>query len=88
MLNCFGKTLLCLIFFPLFFWGCMPYGICSVIFLVLRNSGILRLVSMMLYNLAYCVLLFLSLVGINCFGCNRMIQICGCKVIGGEISFH
>ena len=79
-----GKTILCLIFFTLLFWGCMHYGICSVSLMVLCTIRLLRVVTMLLYCLAYCELPLLSLVGIMVCGCNLMLQICGCRMIGRE----
>ena len=79
-----GKTLLYLIFFPLLFWVCMPYGICIVPLLVLFNRRLLHVVPMMIYCLAYFELILLSLVGLTVCGCNQIIQICGCWLIGGK----
>ena len=84
MLNFLGGNLLCMIFFPLLFWGCMPYGIFSVPLLVLRTIRILHIVPMMLYVLAYFELLFLSLVGLTVCSCSIIIQICICRMIGGD----
>ena len=78
------KTLLCLIFSLLLFWVCMPYKIFSVPLLVLCTRLILHVLPIILYLLAYCDLLFLSLVGITVCGCNQILQICGCRLIIGE----
>ena len=82
--NVLGKTLLCLILLTLLFWGCITYGICSVPFMVLCNRYLLHVATMMLYCLSYCELTSLYLVGITVFVCNQIIQICGCRLIGGE----
>ena len=82
-----GKNLLCMILSPLLFWGCMSYIICSVPLIVLYNSHLLHVVNMILYSLAYCEWLFLSLVGLTVCGCNNILQICGCRLIGGEEFF-
>ena len=84
MLNYFGKNLLCLILFPLLFWGCIPYGICSGTFLVLCTIRLLHVVLMILYSLDYSKLLILPLVGLTVYSCNRILQICGFRLIGGE----
>ena len=82
-----GETVLCLVLFPLFFWGCITYGIISVPFLVLCTSRLLHVVPMMIYCLDCCELLFLSLVGLTVCGCNQILQKCGCRLIGGEEFF-
>ena len=79
-----GGTLLCLRFIPLFIWGCMPYEICSVTWLVQCNSHIIHVVPIMIYRLAYCEFLFLSLVGLVVCICSRTIQICMHRLIGGD----
>ena len=79
-----GKNLPCLILFTILFWGCMPYGICSVPFMVLFTRRLLHVVTMMSYSLAYCEPLFLSLVGLMLCGCNLILKICGCRLIGEE----
>ena len=79
-----GETLLSMIFVPLLFLGCMLYVICSVPYLVLCTSRNLHVVPMMLYLLDYRELLFLYLVWLTVCSCNRIIQICGCRLIGGE----
>ena len=79
----FGKTLLCLIFFLILFWGCIHYKFCSVTLLILCNIRLIHAVSMMLYCFDFCELLFLSLVGIMVCGCNQILQICGCRLFGG-----
>ena len=84
MLNCFGKNIMCLILSPLFFWVYMPYVIYSVPLMVLCTSRLLHVVPMMLYRLTYCELLFFYLVGITVCGCNQIIKICECGLIGGE----
>ena len=66
------------------FWGCMPYLICSVPWLVLCTIWILREVPMMIYCLAYFGLLLLFLMGITVCGCNLILQICACRLIGGD----
>ena len=80
----FGGNLLCLIFIPLLFLVLMPSGICIVSFLVHFTNRLLLLVPTILYRLTYCELLFLSLVGLTVCDCNRILQICGCMLIGGE----
>ena len=62
MLNCCRETLICLIFFRLLFLGCITYGICSVLFLVLCTSHLIHVMPMMLYHFANSVLLSLLLV--------------------------
>ena len=79
-----GGTLPCLRFVPLLFLGCMPYGIFSVTWMVLCNNRLLHVVPMILYILAYCDLIFLSLVGLTLCGCNQILQICACGLIGGD----
>ena len=66
------------------FWVCMPYGICSVPFMVLCTICIIHVVPMMLYWLAYFELLFFSLVGLTVCGCDKVLQICRCRLIGVE----
>ena len=83
-LNFLGKTIMRLIFFPLLFWGCMIYRICSVLLMVLCTIHLLHVLHMMIYFLAYCELLLLSLVGLRLFVSNPILQICGCMLIGGE----
>ena len=51
--------------------------------MVLCTSLILHVVPMMLYRLAYCELLFLSLVGLTMCGCNQILQVCARRLIGG-----
>ena len=79
-----GKTLLCLIFYPLFSWGFITYGICGVPLLVLCIKRLLHVVSMILGRLDYCGLLFLSLVGLMVCGCNQILHICVYRLIGGD----
>ena len=74
-------------FFPICFWGCIHYGIFSVPWLVQGNRTLLHVVSMMLYCLAYCVLILLSLVRIEVCGCIQMIKICACRTICGDELF-
>ena len=83
MLNCFGKNLLCLILSPLFPWGCMPYVIFSVIFLVLCTSHIIHVVPMIIVRLDYYKWLFLSQMGLTVCDWNQIIQKCGYRLIGG-----
>ena len=78
-----GKTLLCLKYVPLLFWGCMPYIICSAPFMVQYTMRIIHVVPMMLYPLAYCGLLFFSLVGLVVCSCSQILQIYVCKMIVG-----
>ena len=78
------KALLCLIFSPLLFWGFMTYAIFSVPLMVLCTSRLIHVVPMIIYCLDYCELLFLSLVGLTVRSCNEILQICGCRLIGGE----
>ena len=78
------KTLLYLILVPLLFWGCMTYGICSVLWMVQCTRNIIHVVIMMIYCLAYYGLLLLFLVGIAVFSCSQIIQICACRLIGGD----
>ena len=78
-----GGDLLWLILVLHFFWECMPYGICIVLFLILCNRRLLHVVSMMIYRLAYCELLFLSLVVITLYSCNQIILIYVYSLIGG-----
>ena len=79
-----GGALLCLIFVPLLFWVCMPNVICSFPWLVQCTIRILRVVPMMLYHLAYFGLILFSLVGLEACGCSQIIQICACRLIGGD----
>ena len=79
-----GKTLLCLIVVPLLFWERTIYGICSVPWLVVLNIQFIHVVTMMLYLLEYFELRFLSLVGLTVYGCYQIIQICVCRLIGGD----
>ena len=78
-----GKILLCLIFVLLLFLGCMPYEIYSFTLLVLCNSRIIHVVPIMLYRLDNCALLYLFLVGRGMCSCNRILQKCWCRLIGG-----
>ena len=78
------KPLLCLIFSPILSWKRMPYGIFSVPFMVLFTIRLIYVEPMMLGRLAYCEWLFLSLAEILVCGCNKILQICGCSLIGGE----
>ena len=82
------KTLPCLRFVPLLFWECMPYVICSVPCMIRCNRGILHVLPTMLYSLAYCGLLLLSLVGLAVCGWFRLIfpavVICP-TTVGGSI---
>ena len=71
-------------YFRCCFGGCMNYGIFSVTLLLLCHSHILHLVPMILYHLDYCLLLFLFLVGIMVCSCNRILQICECRLICRE----
>ena len=84
MLNFLGKAILCQILFPLLSWGCMPYGICGVPFLVQCTSHLLRVVPMMCGRLACYELLLVSQTGLTVCGLNQIIQICGYRLIGGE----
>ena len=88
MLIFLGKTLLCLRFVPLLFWECMPYVICSVPCMIRCNIGIIHVLPKMLYSLAYCGLLLLSLVGLAVCGWFRLILpavvICP-TTVGGSI---
>ena len=70
--------------FPLLFWGCMPYGICSVTYLVQSTIPLLHVVPMMLYILGHYGLLILSLVGVVVCSCIWIFQICACRLIGGD----
>ena len=79
-----GETLMCMIFFPLLFLGCMSYCICSVLYLVLCTIHILHVVNIMLNILDYCELLFLSLVLITVCSCNQILEICEFRLIGRE----
>ena len=79
-----GKTLLCLILFLFLYWGCITHWIHSVSFLVLCTSRILHMVHMMMDCLAYWECIFLSLAGLTLYGSNKIIQICGGRMIGGE----
>ena len=79
-----GGALLRLMFFPLLFLGCMVYGVCSVTLLVICNSLLLHVVFMVIYCVAYCELILLSLVELTVCSCNRILQICGCMLIGEE----
>ena len=84
VLNCFGGTLLCQIFSPLFSWGCMTYGICSVTFMFWFIIRLLHVAPMMRGFLNYYELLLLSQVGHTMFGWNKIIQVCGHRLIVGE----
>ena len=59
---------MCLILFPLLFWGVMPYDIFSVPLYVLCTRNLLHLVTMNIYHLASCELMFLILVGLMVCG--------------------
>ena len=83
MLIFWGETLLRLRFVPLLFWECIPYGICIASCLVLYKIRIIHVVIMVLYCFSYCELLFFPLVGLKVCGCNRIIQIYACRMIGG-----
>ena len=69
---------------PLLFLGCMPYGICSDPWLVRFTIQFLHVVPIMLYLLAYCGLLHLSLVGLSVCGYSQIILIYLCKLIAGD----
>ena len=84
VIHLLGGSLLCLRSVPLLFWVCMPYVIFSDPWLVRCTIRILRVVPMMSYILAYCVLLILSLVGIEVCCCSQILQIFVCKLIGGD----
>ena len=71
-------------FFHLLFWGCMPYVICSVSWMVQWTIWLLHVVSMMLYSSEYWGVLLLSLAGLGVCGCSWIIQICVCRLIGGD----
>ena len=75
---------MCMILVLLFLGGCMSYDICSVFFLVLCTIRLIHVVPMMLYQLDYCELLSLFLAGITVCSCNRILQICVYKLIGGD----
>ena len=77
-----GKTILFLRLVPLMFLVCMHYGIFSIPLNVLCNSHIIHVVTIMLYSLAYCEILVLSLVELMVCVCNWIIKICGCRLIG------
>ena len=80
-----GGILLYLKFIVLLFLRCIPYGICIVPCLILFTSHIIQLIPMMLYCLAYFELLLLYLIRIKVCGCSRIIKICACRIIGGDI---
>ena len=70
------------------FGQCMPYDIRSIPCLIWCTSRLLHVVPVMLYNLAYCGLLILSLVGLVLCGCSQILQTCECNIIGGnELSY-
>ena len=52
--------------------------------MVICTIRVLHVVPMMFYLLAYFGLLLLSLVEIEVCGCNRILQIYTCKLIGGD----
>ena len=79
-----GKVIQCVIFFPLLFLGIYSLWNIYCYISALFNSRLLRVVPIILYRLAYCGLLFSSLVGITVCGCNIILQICGCRLIDGE----
>ena len=74
-------------FIPLLFWVCMPYGICSVPYLVQCNSRLLHMVPMMFYLLDYFGLLLFSMVGISVCSCSQILQIYACTMVGGDELF-
>ena len=82
-----GKTLLCLIFSLLLYWIYMHYCICNVLLLVLCTIYLLHVVPMIHGCLDYYKWLFLSQVGLTVCGWNKIIQIVGCRLIGGEEFF-
>ena len=75
---------LVLIFSLLLYWRYMPDGIYSVPLLVICTRRLIHLVPMMRGSLYYCKWIFLYQVGITVCGWNTIIQICGCRLIGGE----
>ena len=84
MLNCFGKNSTVSDIISALFWGFMPYGIYIIPLLIPCNRRLIHEVPMTLYSFYYFERLFLSLVGLTVCGCNRIIQIFGCRLIGGE----
>ena len=84
MLNCLGKNSTVSDICSALDWECLTYGISIVPLLVLCTNRLLHVVIMMIYHFAYYELLFLFLVGIMVYGCNKIIQICGRRMIGGE----
>ena len=79
-----GKTLPCQILFPLLSWGCMPYVICNIPFLVLCTIPLLRVLLMMCGCLVYYEWILVPQVGLTVSGWNQIHQICGYRLIGGE----
>ena len=84
MLNFWGGDSTVFYILSALFFVCIPYGIYSIPFMVLCTICILRVVSVMLYRLAYFGLLFLSLVGLTMCSFNEILRICGCGLISGE----
>ena len=62
----------------------MPYSICSVPWLVICTIQLPHVLPMIIYHLAYCELLFLSMEGLTVYGFNQILQICACRMIGGD----
>ena len=79
-----GRTLLCMILVYLLFCGCVTYGIFSVPWLAWCTRNLLHVVPMMIFHLVYSELLLLSLVGLAVCGCSQILQICACRMIGGD----
>ena len=78
------ETPLYQISFPVFSWGFMPCGICTVPFLVLCTSRLLRVVPMMCGRLSCYELLLVFQVGLTVCGWNKILQIYGYRLIVGE----
>ena len=62
----------------------MPHGICIIPWIIQCTRRILHVVPIMLYWLAFCGWLILYLVVLAVSSCSQILQICACKLIGGD----
>ena len=76
-----GGAILCQRLVLLLFWGCIPYVIHTVPWIVWFTIWIIHVVPIMLYPLAYLRLLLLSLVWLAVCGCSQILQIYLCRLI-------
>ena len=80
-----GEFLLCLIFFRSWFGDvCLMISIVFHEWSYIPYIRIIHVAPIMICNLSYCELPFFYLVGLTVCGCNWIIQICACRLIGGD----